>query len=89
MKKEIRFRVDSTTTTEESDFDELNNEIFHKLTLQKYQSGTFYPAKETLEGQFSIDTFPKQECEKYYIGQVNFVDLENDQNNLEAATIIP
>ena len=58
-----------------------------ELALQKYQSGTFYPAKETLEGQFSIDTFPKQECEKYYVGQDNFVDLENDQNNLEAATI--
>ena len=87
MKKELRFRVDSSTTTEESDFEELNNEIFHKLELQKFQSGTFFPAKETLEGQFSIDTFPKKECEKYFIGHDNFVDLVDNHKNLELSTI--
>ena len=83
MKKEIRFRVESATTTEESDFEELNNEVFHKLALQKYHSGTFHQAKETLEGQLSIDTFKSEEKEKYCVGHDNFVDVLDSHSNLD------
>ena len=73
--------MDSTTTTEESDLEELNNEVFHKLALQKYHSGTFHHAKETLKGQLSIDTFTSEEKEKYYVGHDKFLDIVDNQNN--------
>ena len=86
-KPEIRFRVDSnTSTTEESDFEELNNDVFHKLAFEKYQSGTFKQAKETLEGQLSIDSFPSRKYEKYHIGQDKFIDIGDNQNNPDLST---